>query len=267
MRQLWYRSRPLAASVRCLRRVRPSTSQPSPPTPFPSLPPSRRIRSDRPRTDALAYHREGLSTPFHTDGRVYFRPTDEREPTRHRIPFWAYGDSSCVMGSASSAETCFNAPQARSLGYAKPVADVNVSDIVPVGAWRSYSLPVFTSSVKNHITLTSDDLFPVTIVLSLRSKISSADGKLNQDYSDVLSVHAQNKDPSVKPMIIALVREGSTFSINASTSLDDDYGGYGKTPAERQGAEMLFRNLKYGLNIRLVSLNENKTAIVSISRS
>ena len=186
---------------------------------------------------------------------------------RPESKFWAYGDSSCVMGSVNSAGTCYNAPQARRLGYIKPVVDINVTDMAPE-VWRSYVLPLYTTSPINHITMRSDSV-PLTIFLSLRSKnagINGADGDLNTDFSNVVSVHVQNIDLTMKPMIIALVPLGSTYNINASASMDNDYGGYGLTQSQRQTTEMMFRNIKNILRIRFVSLYKNKSGIVSISR-
>lgn len=176
--------------------------------------------------------------------------------------FWEYGDASCVMGSAGSAETCFNAPHARQLGFARAVADLDDARLSPLGACTSLRLPAFTPTSKfNHVTLKSAGV-PATIFLSVRLRNASrsgADGQLSADYDRVLSVHA-HRDATRKTEVVALVPVGATLTLRPSTRLrDNDY------LADEQQPD-LFANMAANIAIRLVSLSPSAGAVVSICR-
>lgn len=177
---------------------------------------------------------------------------------RQGVAFWAYGDSSCIMGQASSSEICYNAPQARKLGYATPVVDLDERNL-PINAIKSYTLPFFTTSPVNHMTVKLEGM-TTTLYISIRSSASAsvaaaaaADSKLNSDYDKVLSIHMMAQE---RPSIIALVKLGATFTIHPFLKMDDDYGS----------EEFLFSAINGNLTIRFTAFWGQKGAIVSISR-
>jgi hypothetical protein len=90
---------------------------------------------------------------------------------------WSYGDCSCIMGCANTQMTCYSAPNARLLGYIMPIADL--SDVnMPPNLWVSYTLPIFSTSNVNHLTIrsmTGADQ-DQTIFLSARSSTANSNG-------------------------------------------------------------------------------------------
>jgi hypothetical protein len=175
---------------------------------------------------------------------------------RQGVAFWAYGDSSCIMGQASSSEICYNAPQARKLGYVTPVVDLDDRNM-PINTTKSYTLPFFTTSPVNHITVKLEGMaMPITLYISIRSSnATTADSKINSDYDKVLSIHMTGQGTE-RPSIIALVKLGASYTIHPFLKMDDDYGT----------EEYLFSAIKGNLTIRFSAFWGQKGAIVSICR-
>ena len=175
---------------------------------------------------------------------------------------WAYGDSSCIMGSADSTLTCFNAPNARQLGYITPVADMDDLDM-PLNTWISKVIPIFSTSPQNPITLRSKGLFPTTIFLSARSKDAAANGAdsgLSPTYDKVLSIHMTKKqsiDDREDSTIIAILKPGSIYLLKPGVSMVTYY---------IESIMYPFDKMEASIAIKLISLSNAGGAVVSICR-
>jgi hypothetical protein len=112
---------------------------------------------------------------------------------------WEYGDCSCIMGCADSVGTCFGATNARQLGWATSIADLD--DVsMPSNLWIPYVIPIFTTSSVNHLTIRSfsgGNDGSTKLILAARSKtagINGADSQINNDMDKKLIVQATKKE-------------------------------------------------------------------------
>lgn len=174
---------------------------------------------------------------------------------RPGMSFWAYGDSSCIMGSASSSQICYNAPHARKLGYAKPIVDL-VASALPLNVTKTYTLPFFTTSPINHMTLKTATAMIYISIRSNSASLNGADHTINADYDKVLSIHML-KSTDAKPSIIALVKPGKSYNLYSTLKMDDDYGN----------EESPFLGMRENVTISFISFWGQKGALVSINRT
>ena len=121
-----------------------------------------------------------------------------------------YGDSSCVM-SATIGFRCFNAPQTYALGWGKPVADLESSD-VPI----QVDIPALSTSPYNFIRLRKSlSRIDKQIFISYRTT-DGYDFGIDKFYTNKLSIHTYQSGVTAdysndKPLLIALVGRGQTL--------------------------------------------------------
>ena len=195
--------------------------------------------------------------------------------------FWAYGDCSCMMGCARDAGTCYNALQARQLGYAKPVKDVDDVDM-PVNTWVTFQIPTFSTSATNHLTIRSVEMVadhqvqnvftqaittttaPIIVFLSARSSTAAsngADSHIDYRFDKALSIHFTKKvtiDDYEKSIVASLLGVNGKFILSPSLDTMDDY--------ENTATLTFNRMVTYYISIKLVSLSDADGAVVAICR-
>lgn len=121
---------------------------------------------------------------------------------------WEYGDRSCAMGCCPT-NVCFNNVQSWNLGFVKPFAVINITDI-----------PVFptTYTVPAHLTLRENflkiDYGWRSYFVSYRSNIGY-DNNLTNVYKNKVTVHNYYKNPSPGGLTFleASLAEGESFHI------------------------------------------------------
>ena len=204
-----------------------------------------------------------MSTVMHELGHTLSLQHSANWPGLFGATYWQYGDCSCIMGCASNAGTCFNAPVARQLGYVSPIADLDDANM-PLNSWVNYNLPVFSMTSVNHITLRSVGMNNIIVFLSVRSSDANpngADSKISRNYDKVLSIHMTQKHDTSdynKPMIIAVVAIGSTYVLEPGQDITE-YESLGKISNP-------FNGMLSTISIKLISLSNANGAVVSICR-
>ena len=130
---------------------------------------------------------------------------------------WDLGDCSCPMGCADTIDTCFNAPNARKLGWAAPLLPPQV----PGASATTYVIPVFTTAYENHVVL--DVSGGYALYLSVRSSQGSpfaaaaVAAQLVSNYNgtmvavqNAVSVHLVS---ATDTYFVDAVAEGATLSL------------------------------------------------------
>jgi hypothetical protein len=175
-----------------------------------------------------------------------------------------YGDCACPMGCAANQLTCYNAPSARILGYALPVADLD--DVsMPPNLWASYTLPVFTTSNTNHLTirsLTDGNNGQATIFVSARSSTASSKGADSGmdptlDHQVLLegTLRTSLTDFSDQNWLIKGLKPGQIFDMRTASQLTNNVGNlidYGK--------------FEMNVIIQLNSMSDTYGAIIMVCR-
>jgi len=143
-----------------------------------------------------------LATIFHEIGHTLglahsTTPSDE------------YGDYSCAMGGVGRVR-CFNAPQNWFLGWAKPIADINASNLEE-NVWKSFIVPPQNSVKNNMIRISTNwnNSQPYThYFISFRAKVNYDIGLYNP-YVNAISIHSYNNTGNVnylgRPMLVKVI--------------------------------------------------------------
>ncbi|GAX84478.1 hypothetical protein CEUSTIGMA_g11898.t1 [Chlamydomonas eustigma] len=190
---------------------------------------------------------------------------------------WDYGDCASPMGCASTQATCHSATNARQIGYATAVADLQLHEM-PLGKWIGYGIPVMTVSNRNHITVSFGQ---AVVFLSARSSTASkkgADKGLAGSAFDG-SILIEGTFPYLSgtlphTWLLKTLRPGQSYDLRAAGSLAVDVmaGVNFSAPLQckeckvlfdrqcRQRMEGLGRDLLRGI-LSLLTVHENPWAV------
>lgn len=155
----------------------------------------------------------GLDTIFHEFGHTLGL-------VHSSTPSSEYGDYSCAMGGVAGVR-CFNAPQNWFLGWAKPLVDLNISNLKD-NVWKSFIIPPQTSVKNNMIRVNTNWYNNQTYTyyfISFRAKVNYDVG-LYKPYANAISIHSYNNSDNIyyigRPVLFKVINNKSIQVWNES---------------------------------------------------